>query len=214
MLGCLLLVAACAVPAKQLNSDFWKENNGKFGVVLVGPVKPGLFKTGQQGALDFIVSEVMTQEMRNRIDRLDTGPIRALPEQIAAVLKARGKKVVAVREVPREAIGRNLETSTPLLDYSALARSMNVDVLIVVNATHGFSRAYYGPIPITGPEAVFSAEVLMVDNDKNRVFWSRPTKTARPVGSGWDAPPDYPLLVQAYEEVLRAGAADILSDLK
>ena len=196
-----------------MTADFWTSDQGKIGVVMITPQPPGYFKEGSQGLLDVAISNSVTSQIQTKIHALDTSPLNAVPQRFAAALKARHMNVTVVKQVALGELKKNETAHFPAYDFSDLARSLNVDKLLIISPGTGFSRQYYGFIPISKPKATVAAMELMVTNAKNEIVWLHYYNSAKTVEGDWDNPPDYPILVQAYREALDKAVAELPADL-
>jgi len=140
-----------------------------------------------------------------------------LKEEIAQLLREQGATVTVVQEpldlrkLPKAS--RKSE-QTARLDFSSM-KKLDVDKLVVVNISAlGMMRNYSAYVPNGVPRAILTGEGYMVNLADNTYEWYKPIDIGREAEGGWDEPPSFPGLTNAYFQVLTEGRDAILEPFR
>ena len=180
-------------------------------VAVAAPALPKVntFFPGAGCLLCIAIAEGNHSALTKHTQALPPEGLSQIKDEIAALLREQGAEVTVVEEpldlgkLPKAS---NKTEESAKLDFTGLKQRFQVDKLVVVNITAlGMQRAYAAYVPQGAPRAIFKGEGFMVDLNDNSYEWYRQIDLGREAEGGWDEPPSFPGLTNAYFQVLDEG---------
>lgn len=196
-----------------LDAQFWADTKPVIGVAM-GPLPPPrLALTGNQGLIDLAINTAVNNTLSTAVAGWGTDDFKALPEDLAARLEAKGFKVVRISE--QIDLGKYKQTSWREgfvdRDLSALKAQYGIDrlLLVSVNSTGAF-RSYYSVVPTSAPTPQVAGVGLLMDTADNHLIWYKPFAVVQPAQGEWDQP-GYANLSNAWYQAVDGGRQQVLA---
>lgn len=183
------LLAGCATEKNiSMSETFWQHKPEKMTIAESKPIKPALYKVGNQGLLDMAINSAMTKTLNEQIEKSDETWYQSLPKEFANRLEKHNIKVRAVSEV----VGDDEKS------YPAFAARLGADELLVIRLeAFGATRNYYSFIPTGAPKAYCELYGELTNEKTHTVLWRHRAMASEMVQGPWDQPPTYPNLMNA-----------------
>lgn len=202
-----LFFAGCAVVPQQpvpLNSAALSPS-AKVGVVMTQ--LPGV-NTSLPGAgclLCLAAAEIANSSLTQHAKTLPHEGLADLDRKLVQALTERGVTATVIPE--RIVIDKMPKAKTsangPAKDFTALGKKYGVDKLLVVELNGvGFVRTYQAYFPTSDPKAWVKGAGYIVDVASNAYDWYLPVEISKASAGGWDEPPQFPGLTNAYFQTL------------
>lgn len=209
----LSLIAGCATQNVKLQETFIKNTQQKTLVATTPVKKPNLYKVGPMGILDIAITEIPTRQFVNHLQAFDLTWYEALQNSLIEKLRMRNipvelsKKPIEIYNLP---VSHMDSAKYATKKYSILKNQLDGDNLLILNIeTIGASRAYYGFIPISSPQAVFYITAELVNLRTNEVYWRYRAGGTQSVVGKWDQPPNYPNFDKALKSIINTATTKI-----
>jgi hypothetical protein len=181
---------------------------------LSGLEKPGYYKAGRQGLADYAISQLMTMDMREKIEEIDAGMIMEdyYYKRFGGTFESKSFKVEMVKDpIKKEHLTsfQNDDLKYAPYDFRFLKNKSAADYAIIVEPhAFGVQRPYYGFIPTGKPMGYANLSIYLVNLSDNSIVGEYRTSIEEQVHGEWDAPPDYSALVNATKNALAKALSD------
>lgn len=205
----ILALAGCATaPNVTLSQNFWQNHKLKQKVVVATDEIPvaGLYQTGSEGLLDYVMNDVVTSNFQTYL--------KHYPVQSLSKIKWMFLKKLQARHMNAKVYGRAIDTSK-LVNYSGsaakfatknytpLVAKIGPHKLLMVSVTSvGAERSYYGFIPLGAPKAICDLEGRLINLQNNRILWRYRVSVVLPIPGKWDQPPNYPMFTKTLQRAI------------
>lgn len=182
---------------------------GRVGVAMAPLPKPTTFFPGADCLLCLAAAELNGARLSGHAATLPLEDLPQLKQQVAEKLRKKGLDVLVIDEpldvdkLPdRSTDGDNIARK----DFAAVGMKYKLDRLVVLQVRQlGFQRMYAAYVPTGDPRAIVQGTGFMLDLKTHRYDWYRPVHVTRAAEGGWDEPPKYPGLTNAYFQALELG---------
>lgn len=208
------LLSACASPNVPLKPTFWQERP-KVKVANDKLPQPVLYHMGQQGILDYVISDAVTKDFNHYLHNFDLNKLVSLRKDFVKRLRANNipatkfatinvKKLPWVNKKKQEFSERNFSQFSTKIGNSRL--------LVVSTNLLGAIRNYYAMIPLGPPRAICELEGRLVNIKNNRVLWRYTSRIELPVKGYWSQPPAYPNFTNALNEAIEVSRTQLMDN--
>lgn len=197
-------LGGCATPPQApvpLGKDFYTGRTDRIGVVMAELPAPDTAFPGADCLLCLGVASLANSSLTTVVKAWPVDDLKALPDELAALLRARQQKVVMaptpikLSELP----DRKPEAGFARKDFSALKARLDVDRLLVVNVVAlGAWRNYASYVPTGAPRAVVKGEAFIVNLADHKYDWYEVLDLSALAEGAWDEPPKFPGMTNAY----------------
>jgi hypothetical protein len=162
-----------------------------------------LYKQGDQGLVDVIVSSAATSEVAKRFEKEKVSPY--VQKYYLNVFKGAFSDEGCLTKVvdksySKDSLKRMKETGFFWYDLRPIAKELQVDNLMVLDMIKfGAIRKYKGFIPVTQPKGHSLVAGYLIEGTSNRLIYMKISgKTELPAGE-WDSPPEFTNLMKSVE---------------
>ena len=211
------LLSACAgVKQKELTltSEALSQEHARVGVVMAPLPKVDTQFPGASCLLCIAAANGANSSLTKHVQALGYEDLAQLPTNLVAVLRHKGVNATLVPgslEVDKlgkaGANGENVAKK----NFSPLQAKYGVDKLVVIHVSLlGVSRPYAAYFATGDAQAVFDANVSLIDLATNKYELYTDLNLSQAADGKWDEPPDFPGLTNAYFQVLERGKQAIL----
>ncbi len=198
------LLTACAAPKQSLISlpdGYHTQPRGAIGIVMSEIPKPDTAFPGADCLLCLATASMVNRSLTDAVRQWPTDDLKALSEEAAAILRAKGHAVVLVKEplkiadLPDRAVADGFARK----DFAGVGKRAAVDRLLVIDVRFVGAERNYSAYIATGPAvAKLQAEAYIVDLGTHKLEWYEPITAGRTAQGTWDEPPKFPGLTNAY----------------
>lgn len=204
----LLLVGCGGRQDMEINKTVFDKPSSIVIVQVDGLENPGFYKEGQQGVVDFLISNAVAGEV---IEKIRTINVEEIVDQhyfkpFESAFLAKSFKVVKDSEkLKKSSLVKHEGDQDKCADFNFknLKTSYNTDYALVLEPKlFGTIRKYYGFIPLGSPKGYTEVKVYLVRLEDNAVLGHYNADAKIGVKGDWDAPPDYAELVKATKTAL------------
>jgi len=180
-------------------------------VAVAAPALPKVntFFPGAGCLLCIAIAEGNHSRLTKHTQTLPPEGLAQLKDEVAALLREQGATVTVVEEpldlskLPKFS---KKTDETAKLDFTGMKKNLDVDKLVILNISAlGMMRNYSAYVPVGAPRAIFKGEGYMVDLNDNTYGWYKQIDLGREAEGGWDEPPSFPGLTNAYFQLLEEG---------
>jgi hypothetical protein len=208
-----LLASACAPRHVRLDPRFFRTSSRKIAVAFTEPPALAARRAGPQGLLDVAINSAADGNLESHLKTIDVSPITRIAEGYIERLQAHGFEV---KRISSKKVHFHSTLSPSISELQGLARRENVDSAILLTATCGTIRPYYGFIPLSAPSGYCGVTGRLYDLKTGEVQWAgafegRPASV--PVIGEWDRAPDFPNLTVAVHKAMSHAQQYMLADL-
>ncbi len=167
--GC---VTSNSIPLPQ---NFWQQKQTKILVARSPQVTPRLYKQGQQGLVDVVISDAVTSKLSDRLVHYNMSWYPNLQDKFYRQLARRDMRVNYLDESLNY---KNLNyinkdvTRYAERDFASIAPKLGADELLLIRINQvGATRVYYGFVPLSEPVAYCNIQGDLIDLKTNQIIW-------------------------------------------
>lgn len=211
------LVAGCAGTPQQpvyISENFWQSPDKKIGIIMSEVPAADVHLPGAACLLCIAVAEAANSSISKQVKDFSTESLHELPKSLAETLDKNHIPYVVIEEQIKVSALPKLSSkvpNTPKKDFSAFQSEHGITHLLVVDISLiGITRSYANYIPTSDPKGSFQAASYLVDLSNNTYTWYKPVSIQKSVVDGWDEPPTFPGLTNAYYQAIELGKEAIL----
>ena len=219
VLSMLMLLTACATPPQKtidLDEGYLQAGSKRVGVVLTKVPELDVYIAGADCLLCILAAEAANSSLSAHIETLAPDDFRLIESELVQKLTAKGVNVVAIdggvdlKTLPE--LSSKEEGSTKY-DYSQYREKYKITHLLVIDVDQmGMYRTYASYFPTSDPRAIVAGVSYLVDLSSNTYQWYKHINILKGVDGGWDEPPNFPALTNAYYQAIEEGREQILSE--
>lgn len=216
-----IFLGGCAVKPQlpvTLDKQTLGTSAGRVGVVMTALPKVDIYLPGANCLLCYAVAHATNATLGQHTNTLPQDDLPQLKNQIAQRLRSKGTDAIVIEgDLNLESLPSRTDEGSNLAkkDYSQLRTKYNVDKLLVVSIDQlGMERQYASYVPNGDPKAVVRGVGYLVNLKNNTYEWYAPINILRASDRGWDEPPKFPGLTNAYFQALEAGKDVVLKPLQ
>jgi hypothetical protein len=220
-LAIIFSVQGCISVQQPVPMDFSKweaqDSKAKKIAILINPLpEPNTHKIGAQGLLDIAINNSNAAELTAHLKTLDITEFLAIKNQLGEKVSQNGAEPILLASdysLPKLPEFEK-EGNYTKVDYQSLKETLGADQLILINVSRvGTIRSYYGFIPTTAPQGVFTGTAQLIDLSSNQIYWHHPVNVQKPAAQEWNEAPTYPGLTNAMYQALDQGRVLLLEPL-
>jgi hypothetical protein len=211
-----IALAGCVAPPQQpvkLSDGFLGAPNTKIGVVMTPLPKVDTYEIGAGCLLCLATVAVANASLTEHIVTLPAENIPELKSEVGRLLEKRGFQVTVIPEsidITKLPSNKSKGVNASTKDFTALKSKYNVDKLLVIEIHMlGTFRTYANYVPTSDPKGTLKGVGYIVDLSNNSYDWYLPVDILKSV-EGWDEPPKFPGLTNAYFQALETGRQSFL----
>jgi len=212
LLAAAVLATGCATPQQPsmpLRGEALAAQGTRVGVVMTALPKPDTFFPGAGCLLCIATASLANSSLTTQVRTWPTADLTAVRDDLVKLLKARGVDAIAIaQDVDLGRLpDRAREPNRAGKDFSSLRTAHKIDKLLVVQVDAlGVTRNYSAYFATGDPRATLNGTGYLVDLPTHSLEWHQPLMVSAPASGGWDEPPKYPGLANAYFQVLEMTA--------
>jgi hypothetical protein len=217
---CVSLLVGCAVPKQKdiaFKSEVLTTSPAKVGIAMSEIPKADTYFPGADCLLCYMTASAANSSLTDQIRTLPNDDLSTLKESVAEALNKKGVATLIVKEkldVAALPDGGPTGENTARKNFTSLKGKYGVDKLLVVSVySLGVTRRYSSYFPSGDPRATIVAAAYIVDLTTNKYDWYNAISETKGAEGGWDEPPKYPGLTNAYFQVLERAKDNILVPL-
>jgi hypothetical protein len=209
--GLALLMAGCVTTQKplQLNPQVLESKSARIGVAMTNLPKVDTHFPGASCLLCIAAASAANSSLTTHAQTLPYEDLPKIKSTVADLMRKKGMEVTVIEEsIDLDSLD---STSNPgenvsRKDFSQYRSKYKVDRLLVldINAL-GFVRTYSAYFATSEPKAYLRGVGYIVNLSNNAYEWYMPVEVTRSADRGWDEPPKFPGLTNAYFQVLEVG---------
>ena len=213
------LIGCAGTPQQpvDVSESFWQNPDKKVGIVMSAIPKANVHLPGAACLLCIAVAEAANSSISKQVESFGTESLDELPKVLSETLHQNQIPFVVINEPVIESSlpkFRSKEPNTPKRDFSEYKSNHDITHLLVVDVKQvGIIRNYANYIPTSDPQAIFNALSYLVDLNNNTYTWYKPVNIRKSVSDGWDEPPAFPGLTNAYYQAIELGKESIVTPL-
>lgn len=215
-LSLIVVLTGCTTPRE--NTAISPLSMAKPAKVVIAEVsgleKPGYYKAGAQGLLEFAVNEAIGSSLAGEIEKIDAKPIveanfhnlfeKALQDQSFQVAKV--EKPLNKDEL--SSFDNDTNKFAPY-DFRGLKGKYNAEyALVLYPHSFGVQRYYSGFIPVGSPYGIAQLSFYLVRLSDNALLAHYTAAEFAHVAGEWDTPPAYKKLTEASKKTLKRALTD------
>ncbi|WP_205627276.1 hypothetical protein [Herbaspirillum rhizosphaerae] len=217
---CASLLVGCAAPKQKdiaFKSEVLTTSPAKVGIVMSEIPKADTYFPGADCLLCYMTASAANSSLTDLVRTLPNDDLATLKESVAEALNKKGVSTLIVKEkldVATLPDGGPSGENTARKNFTSLKGKYGVDKLLVVTVySLGFTRRYSSYFPSGDPRATVAAAAYIVDLTTNKYDWYYGVSETKSAEGGWDEPPKYPGLTNAYYQVLERAKDKVLLPL-
>ncbi len=207
---CIQLAGCASNPQLPLQFDHeLNAQSGRVGVAMTALPKVDTAFPGAGCLLCMATASAANSSLTKHTHALTAEELLTLKEDIAGRLRTKGVDVTVIAEdlnvkPLKDFSGGGVNVAKK--DFRALKDKYKVDRLIIIDITRlGFVRNYAAYISKGEPTADLSGTVSVVNLSTNTYDFFSEINQSKGAEGGWDDPPDFPALTDAYYAVVETG---------
>ncbi|NTV10506.1 MAG: hypothetical protein HGA47_06990 [Zoogloea sp.] len=162
-------------------------------------------------------ASIANSSLTAHVKTLSHEDLPQLKSEVASLLRNRGADVVVIDEELKLDTLSDYGSKGPNIapkNFSPLQQKYRVDKLLVIDITAlGFTRTYSSYIPTSDPKGLVQGTGYIVNLKNNTYEWYLPVMITKSSDQGWDEPPKFPGLTNAYYQALEMGRDSFLKPL-
>jgi len=212
--GTLLVGCASKSPNVDLSSAFWKNHKQVVVVAHNKIVPPQLYKGGDQGLIDILINDAVSNRLQSYLGKLKPDVTQQLNAQF---IKRFNAKHIAAKSYTKTIDTSKLPSDDrdnkkyAVKKFTALKMAVGSDKLLIVSVNAlGVERKYMGFIPLGAPRAVCNLSGKLVDLNSNKILWRHNFNSTVSVKGPWDQPPRYKNLTIALNKAIVDSSQNML----
>lgn len=214
-----LLVACVGTPQQPvaISESFWQGSEKKVGIVMSAIPTADVHLPGAACLLCIAVAEAANSSISKQVESFSTDSLDELPSVLGETLDKKQIPFVFIEE-PVEVTSlpkfSSKEANIAKRNFSEYKSKYNITHLLVVDIQQvGIIRNYANYVATSDPQGVFQASSYLVDLANNAYTWYKPVAIRKSVADGWDEPPAFPGLTNAYYQAIELGKESIITPL-
>jgi len=204
-----IFLGGCASAPQQsvsLSSMGKGAEAGRVGVAMTKLPPVDTFFPGASCLLCLATASMANSSLTSHAKTLPYDELSKLKVDLAKLLRQGGASVTVIEEdIDVDALPDfdKKEPGIARKDFSSLRGKYNIDRLLVINVRSlGYVRTYQAYFPTSEPKATLDGLGYMVNLKSNAYDWYKPVGVSKSSDQGWDEPPKFPGLTNAYFQVL------------
>jgi hypothetical protein len=216
LLAFIVVLAGCVAQPQQpvaLSETFLANKGTKIGVVMTQLPKVDTNNFGAGCLLCAATVAIANSSLTAHMTKLQPENLPELKADIAKRLEQKGYQVTVIPEnldLGKLPSSKSKGVNVSDKDFSALKAKYGIDKLLVVNITMlGTYRTYSSYVPTSDPKGTLKGVGYIVDLSNNTYDWYLPVDIQKSV-DGWDEPPKFPGLTNAYFQAIETGRQSFL----
>lgn len=217
----VVLLAGCATAPQTpvaFDQNSVGSQGGRVGVAMSALPKPDTAFPGAGCLLCMIAASAANTSLTTHARTLPVDDLASLKTEVADLLRKKGTEVTVIDEELDFKKLPDMSTkgpNVPRKDFSALQKKYQIDKILVIEITSvGFVRNYSAYIPSGDPTSLVEGAGYIVNFKTQTYEWFVPVKVIKAAEQGWDEPPKFPGLTNAYFFAVETGKDSILSPFK
>jgi hypothetical protein len=208
----VLFLTACATPPQKpvsIAADTLSKKESRIGVAMSPLPKPEMHIIGAGCLLCIAAANIANASLNDHTATLTADDLADLKEEIARRIRAKGGNAIVVAE-PLE-VAKLADVNAPQADFARknftpLRERYGVDKLLVIEIERlGMWRTYSAYVPTSDPKATLQGKGYVVNLSNNAYEWYLPVTILKASDKGWDEPPKFPGLTNAYFQAMEGG---------
>ena len=215
-----LWIAGCThVPPQgsvSLAPEAVAKKETRIGVAMTPLAKPDMHIIGAGCLLCIAAANVANSALIDYSRTLPSEDLAGLKEEVAGRIRAKGGNAIilpdAIHLDKLPDFGDQPQPNFARKNFTGLRSQYGIDKLVVIEVNVlGMWRTYSAYIPTSDPKAAILGRGYMVDLATNAYEWYLPLTIMKASDKGWDEPPKFPGLTNAYFQVMELGKDAFLS---
>lgn len=198
----------------QISEGFYAKPSSVVITQVSGLEEPGFYRRGNQGVVDFMVSDIMTDSMQEKLRQMKADTILNdyYYKRYGSRLASRSMNVTEVKNpINKKSLQSdpNDDLQHAPYDFRFLKKSYGADYAMVLDPhSFGVIRSYYGFIPTSAPKGYADLSIYFVDLSNNSIVGEYKASIEQTVEGEWDTPPEYASLTRASKDALAKALSD------
>jgi len=205
----MIFISGCSTRENvPISQTFFAKPSKVMIAQISGFEKPGFYRRGQQGIVDFVISDLMTTTLQEELSKINSQDVleNYYYKMYSTILTSCSCKETAYKHP----ISKETLQSSPIedeqhapYDFRFLKKNNGSEYAFIVEPhVFGISRPYYGFIPTGSPVGYAHLSIYLVNLSDNSILGEYTTIVEEKAAGEWDAPPQYSSLMKACKDAL------------